>query len=169
MVFYAIALQPGTTMTQQNSPLWEEGEVVECFLDPAGAGQRYYEFQVNPLGTLLALRFDRLGQPWRDAASWHADGVMSSATIVRNYDFGRGVGRSEPVQDGYIATLTIPFAALSDQLAQPPKAGDRWRANFYRYRRLPVDVGGIEYQAFSPTIQLNFHQPDKFGDLLFSE
>ncbi len=43
-----------STMTEKNSKLFHENNF-ELFLDPDGDGQNYYEFEINPLGTIWEL------------------------------------------------------------------------------------------------------------------
>ena len=55
--------------------------------------------------------------------------------------------------------IRIDFASL----ARAPKAGDRWAANFCR-----VQQRLKEASAWSPTDR-SFHQPERFGILVFGE
>jgi hypothetical protein len=59
--------------------------------------------------------------------------------------------------------MRIPFAAFPE--VNPPKAGDMWRANFYRIDR----SDSPEFTSWSPTLETppNFHVPERFGYLLF--
>ncbi len=56
----------------------------------------------------------------------------------------------------YILEVRVPF----EDMPSPPKAGDIWAANFYRFR--PAE------QAWSPTY-VGFHTPTRFGKLTFLE
>jgi hypothetical protein len=57
--------------------------------------------------------------------------------------------------------IAIPFAALG---IEPPVAGDIWRIDLCRVRR--VEGSPHEYSAFAPTFGL-FNKPKRFADLIF--
>ena len=54
--------------------------------------------------------------------------------------------------------------------ALSPQPGDQWRFNIYRYERLREsgEETRIEYSAWSPTGEINFHCPDRFGVVTFA-
>ncbi len=73
--------------------------------------------------------------------------------------------------------MAMPWSAFESDLLDvpgerslPPQFGDQWRFNVYRYERLRVDgeETEIEYSAWSPTGEINFHRPDRFGIVTFS-
>ena len=136
------------THRERDAPLWEE-DVCEVFLAPEEHSQRrYFEFEVNPLGTLFDARVDSPGlarASMRVATSWDCPG-LSARVMIRP-------GR-------WSAALTIPLAPLCD--GPIPKV---WRANFYR-----IDRGASapdEFSAWSPTLAdpADFHVPERFGIL----
>jgi Carbohydrate-binding family 9 len=133
------------THTCRDAPLWEE-DVFEVFLSPDGPPSVYYEFEVNPLGTLFDARVDspdlRRATMQADTA-WDCPGFEARVT--------RGPRR-------WSASLRIPLGVLVS--GTPPR---RWRANFYRIDRGPVD----EHSAWSPTFcdPPDFHVPERFGIL----
>lgn len=138
------------THTRRDAPLWEE-DVYEVFLAPGDDSPRlYYEFEVNPLGTLFDARVaspDLRRSTMRADASWECPGFSASVT--------RGPRR-------WSASLRIPLAALCS--GAPPET---WRANFYRIDRAAKD----EYSAWSPTLgdPPDFHAPERFGTLRFED
>jgi hypothetical protein len=134
------------THARRDAPLWEE-DVFEVFLAPEEDPPRlYYEFEVNPLGTLFDARVaspDLARATMRVETGWDLPGFVARVTL--------GARR-------WSASLAIPLAPLC---AGPLPA--RWRANFYRIDRGPVD----EYTAWSPTFAEppDFHVPELFGVL----
>jgi len=138
---------PWATLTERDGPLWEE-EVLEVFLDPVGDAQSYFELEVNPLGTVVDLvcRRNRSGHI-KDLA-WDCAGLQ---TAVRSWP------------GGWTAELAIPFRSL---VAEPPRAGTQWRANFCRIDR----PAGREREltAWSPTGVRLFHVPERFGAIAFA-
>lgn len=140
--------EPWATQRARDAPLWEE-EVVELFLAPGAAPpERYFEFELNPLGALFdgavrSPRGDRRGMTVD--AGWNCAGIEWSAA--------RRAG-------GWRARLAVPWRALAG--AQPPRL---WRANLYRVDRPPR--APAEFSAWSPTLALpaDFHRPRRFGFL----
>ena len=68
-------------------------------------------------------------------------------------------------QASWVVEMRIPFAAFPE--VNPPKPGDVWRGNFYRIDRAEPP----EFTAWSPTLETppNFHVPERFGYIVFSE
>ena len=72
------------------------------------------------------------------------------------------LGRRGSGGESWSAEWAIPFASLG---VAAPRAGDRWRANFFRIDQ----AHGGEYSAWSATLAdpPDFHLPDRFGLLVF--
>lgn len=142
------------TLREHDAPLWQE-DVVEVFLAPAGL-ERYYELEVNPLGTTFDAVVhspDRRRETMKVDTSWTCKGLRAS---IRRVSEGSVV-----VVD---TMLAIPFASLE---RGAPVPGETWRANVYRIDRSPA---GDEFTAWSPTGRTppDFHVPSRFGTLRFS-
>jgi hypothetical protein len=135
------------TQTKRDGPLWEE-EVAEVFLDSVGDLESYYEFEVNPLNTVLDLviRKNRSGHT-KDFA-WRCEGWQTAVS--------RPTG-------GWCAEMAFPFRSIASEVPVP---GARWRVNFCRIDRPP----GVERElsAWSATGRANFHTPERFGFLEFA-
>ncbi|HVE66833.1 MAG TPA: carbohydrate-binding family 9-like protein, partial [Thermoanaerobaculia bacterium] len=133
------------TLRGRDGPLWRE-DVYEVFLSPFDPPSVYYEFEVNPLGTIFDTRIESpegRRETMRSDVSWSLTGFS---------------GRSR-VRDGrWSAVVTIPLAPLAP--AGLPKT---WRANFVRVDRGATD----EFSAWSPTLAdpPDFHVPAKLGFL----
>ncbi|MFA6958684.1 MAG: carbohydrate-binding family 9-like protein [Thermoanaerobaculia bacterium] len=141
------------THLEHDAPLWEE-DVVEIFLAPE-ALERYFEIEVNPLGTT----FDAvIESPQLERTSmsvdrdWTCEGLR---TAIRRTTVD-GVVRVETV-------VLIPASALGASCS----SGSRWRANFFRIDRSP---DGDEFSAWRPTRRNppDFHVPRAFGTLVFA-
>lgn len=147
------------TMKQRDQNLWEENEVVEVFADPGGTLQRYLEFEVNPLNTVVDLVIPYRGEPRSLQASkgWDSKGLR---TAVK-----RGGPPVRP-RAGWSVEMAIPMGDFFDLPHTPPQPGDAWRVNLYR-----VDARGdqVTFQAWSPTLTPApaFHVPERFGWLRF--
>lgn len=135
------------TRAKRDDALWEE-DVFEVFLAPRDPPHVYYEFEVNPLGTLFDARIEspRLTRPTICVdVGWNCPGLRARV-------------RQSPAR--WSALLTIPLAPLS-----PEGTPSLWRANFFR-----VDRGSgsapDEYSAWSPVgTPPDFHRADRFGSL----
>jgi hypothetical protein len=142
------------TKIERDSSLYEE-DVLEVFLAPERL-ERYFEFEVNPLGTLFDAVVD---SPMRERGSmqvdraWNCEGFWAAIRCDRR----------DPAMASLRTLLCIPFAGLG---VIPPRPGDTWRANFYRIDR---SSRGDAFSAWSPTLRTpaDFHVPDRFGLIRF--
>ncbi len=140
------------TYLEHDEPLWKE-DVVEVFLAPESL-ERYFEIEVNPLGTTFDAIVDspRLGREAMTVdRAWTCQGLRAA---IRRTTIGGSV-RVETL-------VAIPISALGAAYA----SGMRWRGNVFRIDRSPK---GDEYCAWRPTGHhpADFHVPRKFGTLVF--
>ncbi len=142
--------EPRATLRERDAALWTE-EVVEIFLAPGHAtARRYFEIEVNPLGTLFDARiFSPFGdrREMRVDRSWDCPGLEANVSI-------------DPAR-GWSACFVLPWASLGAEYS----AERRWTANFFRIER-PRDAAP-EFSAWSPTgiVPADFHRPNCFGFL----
>ncbi|MFD0694656.1 carbohydrate-binding family 9-like protein [Paenibacillus sp. GCM10027628] len=135
------------TMVRRDDPIYME-DVVEVFIDTAGTGRSYYEFEVSPRNIVFdALIHNDLAGSKTVDTSWDAAGLMTQATEGasgwRHYE------------------LRIPF----EDLGEYPQSGTRWRWNLYR---IDDDRQGTRhYWAWSPTGAVDYHIPQRFGTIVF--
>jgi hypothetical protein len=134
------------TQTKRDGPLWEE-EVAEVFLDPVGDLESYYEFEVNPLNTVLDLVARKSRSGYVKDFGWQCEGWRTATSRQAA---------------GWYVEMAFPFRGVT---AEPPQPGARWRINFYRIDRPPG--APRELSAWSPTHRENFHTPERFGFLEF--
>jgi len=134
------------TLTRRNDPLWTE-DVYEVFLTPFDPPTLYFEFEVNPLGTLFDARLespDLVRKTMRVDPSWNLRGLS---------------GKSRVRPGRWSAVLKIPLEGLAGDGPLPRT----WRANFFRVDRGSPD----EFSAWSPTWTdpADFHAAARFGFL----
>ena len=141
--------------TKKDDALWQE-EAVELFLDFEGKGKRYVEIEVNPLNAVFDKFMDGIRKPL-PVSQWDS-GVRTAVRQENGYVNG------DSTIVGWTVELAFPFEALKGKCHVPPKSGDEWRINLYRVKHNPVK----EFSAWSPTNSIDFHQPGKFGVLVFS-
>jgi hypothetical protein len=161
------------TYLRHDEPLWQE-DVVELFLAPERL-TRYFEIEVNPLGTTFDAVID---SPDLSRAT------MQSDLAWRCKDLFAAVRTTPSSLD---VVVRLPFASIG---AAPE---GEWRANFFRidrasgrhaerseasrrrrsFRFAPLSVrmtGADEFSAWQPTMKTppDFHVPGAFGRLRFN-
>jgi len=158
--FHCVDTDVWATMAGRDMPLWEE-EVVEIFLDDDRDGIGYFELVCNPLGALVDVfcLHERHGTRFKALRDWNADGVLVAVTVDGDPT------RRDTRDRSWTAEWAIPFDQIVMAPHVPPANGDTWRANFYR-----IEQGrdAVEYTAWSPTGEINYHHPERFGTLVFS-
>ncbi len=139
------------THLRHDAPLYEE-DVFEVFLSPAEL-TRYYEIEVNPLGTTFDARID---SPEGTRANMHAHLGWECANLF-------AAVRKTP--EAIDTILRIPFASLD---RRRPAAGEQWRGNFFRVDRSAAH--GDEFSAWQPTMRTpaDFHITAAFGRIVFA-
>ena len=135
------------TKTRRDDALWQE-DVFEVFLSPSDPPNVYFEFEVNPLGTLF------------DAAILSPRLVRPTICVDVEWDCPGFGARVRTTDTSWSALLTIPLAPLCGGAPAPSK----WLGNFFR-----IDRGGeTEYSAWSPVGRdpVDFHDARRFGRLV---
>jgi hypothetical protein len=138
------------THLRHDAPLYEE-DVVEMFLAPA-TPSRYYEIEVNPLGTTFDARIDS------------PNGTRSGMRMDLAWDCANLFVAVRRTPDATDTIIRLPFASLE---VRRPAAGAEWRGNFFRIDRSAAH--GDEYTAWQPTMKnpADFHVTAAFGRLIF--
>lgn len=158
--FDCVDPDPHGKMTQRDAPIWRDGNVVELFVDPIGRGESFYEFEINPLNTVIDLFYEQVNQPWPEAAKWNAAGLRTAVAIRCDPTTGAPIGWT-----ALMAIAWSDFAAVTDR---PPRAGERWRANFARYNTIRQTTGNwCELTIWSPTYTESFSILERFGWVAF--
>jgi hypothetical protein len=139
------------TYLGHDEPLYEE-DVVEAFLAPAGV-RRYFEIEINPLGTTFDARVDS------------PNGVRATMKIDVAWDCANLFAAIRKTPAMVETIVRIPFESLD---ADRPSKGDEWRGNFFRVDR--GQPGRDEFSAWSPTLKNppDFHVAGAFGRIVFA-
>jgi hypothetical protein len=133
---------------RRDEPLYLE-DVVEIFIDEAGDGRQYQEYEVSPHNVLFdALVDNDLSGTIIPNEKWNAAGIETTVEKVG--------------ERNYVYSINIPAAVFST----PIQSGLAWSVNFYRIDDDPQ--GNRHYWAWSPTGKINFHVPSRFGRLIFA-
>ena len=141
-------------MRRRDGHLWHE-EVVEVFLQADPAKPSYIELEVNPLGTMLDIYMLAARKPLH-YESWNSEKLRWAVRVDGTVD-GRGGDRE------WTCEIALPMEDVVTAPHNPPLPGDRWRMNLYRGEHYPTAAG----LAWSPTLQDDFHIPQRFGELVF--
>jgi hypothetical protein len=157
-------------MTERNTFLYEENNF-ELFLDPDGDRQNYYEFEINPLGTIWELT---LPKPYADG------GVAVDPTNLPGLRTAIHVDGTlnDPSDDdaGWSVEAAFPWAELARHAkgAMPPAPGDEWRMNLMRVEWSHDVVEGAyrkgeqqDFWVWSPQYAVDMHRPEHWGVLEF--
>jgi hypothetical protein len=139
--------------------LWTE-DVFEFFLWPDERYPVYLEYEISPLGFELPILVPNFGGQFYGWRPWHYEARRKTQKAVSV----RG-GAAQPGASitGWTAEVYVPYDLLKPLQNVPPKSGKRWRANFYR---MDYDGGKTMSWNWAP-VRGTFHQPDKFGTLVF--
>ncbi len=147
------------TMTKDFENLWTE-DVFEVFLWPDERDPVYFEYEISPLGYELPILVPNLGDKFLGWRPWHYEGGRKTRKATAAVG---GDKKSGAAVKGWRAEVFLPYELLTPLRNVPPKAGTRWRANFYR----------MDYDGGQPTswdwarVGASFHEYRKFGTLVF--
>ena len=135
------------------------GDVAEAFFWPREDLPVYFEYELSPLNKELCLLVCNTGSYY----GW-TPFEYQGRRRTRHYAKVAG-GEQAPFAGctGWECGAFIPFALL-EGLCPPPKAGDRWRAGFFR---IDYDEEQPTHFAWDPDTGKEFHQFRRFGTLLF--
>jgi len=143
-----------STLREDFADLYNE-DVVEAFFWPDEKSVMYFEYELSPWNYELPILVPNYNGKFLGWRPWHYEKerrTRHAATINKQGD----------KVIGWTAEFFIPYVLLSPLENVPPKAGTKWRANFYR---IDYDKGG-NYWTWKPT-GLSFHEYKKFGTIVF--
>jgi hypothetical protein len=144
------------TFKRRDEHLWDE-EVVELFVQADPKQKNYIELEVNPLGTMLDIYLIDIRKPL-NYQSWNSSKLKWGVEIFGTVD-GKDGDRE------WTCEIALPMEDIVTARNLPPQAGDRWRLNLYRMEKLPTPA----LLAWSPTFKDDFHLPERFGEIVFSD
>lgn len=165
------------TLTTRDAVIYHDHDF-EWFIDPDGDAKRYFEFEINALGTVWDLFLDK---PYRVGGKadnrWTITGLRSAVHLDGTLNDPGDRDR------GWSVEMAIPWAALADggRTKVPPTSGSRWRVNFSRVE-WDLDIAGGAYLkrrgtdgrplpehnwVWSPQGEINMHIPERWGVVEF--
>lgn len=141
--------------TDHDDELWKE-DAFEVFIDPKGDKRHYYELQINPKGVIFDSYLPKYRKNQNDWSSKMVGAVQLDGTFNDDSDKDKS----------WSIELKIPFETMENGGGVPPKAGHKWRANFFR---VDMTKSKKEYAAWSPPMRGDFHTLARFGQLVFGQ
>ena len=138
--------------TEDNGSQWEDS-CVEVFIENPD-GSEYYNFEINPLGKVLAAK----GASRHDRTKRLADDmeeILRTAYYEGPQEFEGGIWN-------WRVTVVIPFWLIG---ADPDDLPEKLRANFYK---CGDKTAHPHFLSWSPigTPSPDFHRPEYFGELI---
>jgi len=138
------------THKRRDDPLYGE-DVIEVFVDPTAKADSYVELEVSPRATL----FDNFFlHPWKSVgpANYNIAGMKAGSSRSRN---------------AWTVEMLVPLRGLHWEM---PTDKTVWHINFYRINHYHNDPyrQRAEFSAWSSPHFINFHRPERFGELVFS-
>ena len=153
------------TFKRRDDPIYEE-DVVELFIEPYADKPFYYEFEVNPIGTVMALQIpgakEKAGKSLADMSQWE--------TGIRSAVIARGTVNAPSDRDkGYEVVMAIPWEKMK-LLSGPPRPGQTSRFIGARCNSgKGLSPKGRQYSAVVRLTKLDFHPNPDYPSLTFVE
>jgi hypothetical protein len=149
-----------STISEDFLDLWNE-DVFEVFLWTDERYPTYFEYEISPLNHELPILIPNFGGQFLGWRPWHyeRDRLTRKATSVTG-----GPKQPHAAIAGWRAEFFIPYALLRPLQNVPPTAGTRWRANVYR---MDYDEGKRTQWEWAH-VDANFHEYERFGELVFA-
>ena len=148
---------------KHDEPVWE-ADNIEIYLDPDSDGKNYPGVEMGPLNSCIDLVLPAPWvEPWQKSAEWEMEGLKVVSRIDGTINF------RDDTDAGWVAMIIMPFKSLEGFGAAniPPKEGDVWRANIWRFQRNRRGKIRLEDHAWSPT--RDHHVPAEFGYIEFTK
>jgi len=147
------------TFTENNQHLWTE-DVFEVFVWPDERDPIYFEYEISPLNKELPILVPNLGDKFRGWLPWYEGGAAKTRKATSAVG---GELKSGAAVTGWKAEVFLPYELIVPLRNMPPKAGTKWRANFYRMDYDDKNTTSWDWARVGPS----FHEYKKFGTLVF--
>ena len=145
------------TLKGENLDIYRE-DVIEAFFWADEKVPVYFEYELSPLNYELVLMVPNYNGNFLGWIPWHYTGDR----LTRHAVFIQREKENESAIVSWTGEFFIPFDLLKPMVQAPPKAGTRWRANFYR-----IDYdNGSDHWLWMP-VRNTFHDYQRFGTIIF--
>jgi hypothetical protein len=139
--------------------IWE-GDVFEVFLQTDEDNPLYFEYEINPLNTELVILVPNNQGDFFGWAPWHYEGDRKVQKAIHIHG---GVAETGAKVSGWTAEMFFPYTLFKALKNVPPKAGTKWKGNFYR---MDYDSGERIKWGWKE-VESTFHEYGKFGTIIF--
>ena len=152
------------TLTGRDAMMWHDNDV-EVFLDTDGDGKDYLELEINALNTAYDVHWDLpLGREGKWDIGFNFEGLKHAVQYKGTLNYNRDKDEYWTVE---IFFPWYCFLKYKGDAEIPPKPGDKWIINFYRNEYDDSRTKVSDY-IWRPHGGRNMHQPELFGELIFS-
>ncbi|MCE5250031.1 carbohydrate-binding family 9-like protein [bacterium] len=154
------------TSWSPGDPCLCQEEVAEVFIDPDGDGLNYIETEINPLKTVMDLVLSKeFAKKGKANLEWKFEGIKVGVWVDGT------LNDMSDTDTKWVCELAFPFKTMAfsaPSMNFPPKNGDTWRLNLYRYEYVRTGEKKNELSAWNMTDKKRgFHAPDRFGKVIF--
>ena len=154
-LFFCADTQITSTLKEDFADIYNE-DVVEVFFWTDESSPIYFEYELSPTNYELPILVPNYNGNFFGWRPWHYEGERKTRHETKIVKDNKGQVKA------WTAEFFIPFALLKPLQNVQPKAGTRWRANFYR-----IDYdNGASHWTWQP-VQKNFHDYQHFGTIEF--
>jgi len=137
------------SLTQRDSQTFKE-DVLEIFFKPKEKDDRYYNFEINALGTI----YDAVNAPtirWRERKKWNSPGILI------NINIGGTLNNKNDKDDSWHMEVAVPFKDIAAIGGTAPNPEEKWLFHLARYDYSSYLPDGKELSSCAPLTQVNFH------------
>lgn len=160
-------------LTRRDTTIYNDDNF-EVFIDPDGDTQNYYEFEINALNTFWDLLMTK---PYRvggfSVSAWDIRGIKTAVNVQGT------INNPADKDQGWTVEIAFPLKVLMQCAGHKglPKEGEQWRIDFARVEWGVASSGGryirddnrTSYWAWSPTGLIDYHYPEMYGYVQFSD
>jgi len=148
-----------TDYSTDQGDIWN-GDVFEVFLQFDPSDPLYFEYEINPLNTELVILVPNNQGDFFGWLPWHYEGDRKIKKAVQVHD---GASETGAKISGWTIEVFFPYALFKGIKNIPPKAGTKWKGNFYR---MDYDTKKQIKWSWAP-VGNSFHEYQRFGTILF--
>ena len=136
-----------------------DADVFEVFFHPVPSTPIYFEYEVSPLDKELVLLITNKKGKFSAWLPWYKVEKRAQKKVIIT---GGKMIPNAPSK-AWAAELFFPYQLIDPLVAESPKSGMRWNANFCR---LDYDSGKMIKFSWSP-IKVAFHEFEKYRSIQF--
>jgi len=157
VAFRAIDPDVGAIHTERDSDTYRD-DVLEVFFKTQRKAETYYNFEINPLGTV---RDEYHTSAKRFQIGWDCTGLKIGVKI------GGTLNNPKDRDQRWQLEIAIPFASLPTLKGKAPVPGDVWLFHLARIDRSANLKDGEELTSCAPLSKTWFHDPERWLPLVF--